>query len=232
MNISEKINEIESKIRSDAEVLTVLPLDAHKTYHKKLCEHIDIDGLYCEFGVYRGTSITTFSENINDNIIYGFDSFEGLPETWNDENPQNCYSLNGQIPDGPLDKLKQEDPGMYTTRMHTALTGWNSNIRLIKGLVEDTVPTFLEENEGPIAFAHMDLDLYSSTRSVFNNIAPRIVDGTVIAFDELLDYPEYREHEIKAFAQLLLENDLDFTPLIYHNNGYTYQQACVKIKSK
>ena len=116
--------------------------------------------------------------------------------------------------------------------MHTALTGWNSNIRLIKGLVEDTVPTFLEENEGPIAFAHMDLDLYSSTRSVFNNIAPRIVDGTVIAFDELLDYPEYREHEIKAFAQLLLENDLDFTPLIYHNNGYTYQQACVKIKSK
>ena len=183
-----------------------------------------------EFGVYRGTSITTFSENIGDNIIYGFDSFEGLPDHWNSENPQGCYNLGGKIPPGPLDKQAQIDPGMYTKEMHIPLKGWNNNIKLIQGLVQNTVKPFLDEHDGPIAFAHMDLDIYSATRSVFLDIQDRLVNGTIIAFDELLDYPEYKEHELKAFAELLIENeDIDFEPILYQNNGYSYQQVCIKI---
>ena len=229
MNIEIKIDQIEQRIRTDARVLTVLPLDGHQEYHKQLCKHISVDGLYCEFGVYRGSTITTFSEHIGDNIIYGFDSFEGLPDKWNDENPQHCYSLNGQIPLGPLDKQLQTDPGMYTTDMHVAIKGWNDNIRLIKGMVQNTVPIFLDEHTDSIAFAHLDLDIYSATKSVFNNIQHRLVNGTILAFDELLDYPEYKEHELKALAELLLDNNLDFVPLIYQNNGYSYQQVCIEI---
>jgi len=231
MNLYAKMGEIESRIRNEAEVLTILPLDGHRAYHTKLCDYITVDGLNMEFGVYRGTSITTFSNNINGKMIYGFDSFEGLPDKWDDENPQGCFSLNGNIPSGPLDKQTQVDPGMYSTAMHVALTGWNPNIKLIKGLVQDTVAPFLKEHDGPIAFMHMDLDIYSATRSVFLDTQDRLVDSTIIAFDELLDYPTYKEHELKAFAELLLENkDLDFEPLLYQNNGYSYQQATIRIR--
>ncbi len=229
MHIDSKMDEIEQKIRSKARVLTVLPLDGHKEYHRQVCQSITRGILFCEFGVYRGSTITTFSEHIGDNIIYGFDSFEGLPDAWNAENPQHCYSLDGKIPPGPLDKQLQTDPGMYTTSMHIPIRPWNDNIQLIQGMVQDTVPVFLKEHKGPIAFIHLDLDIYSATRSVLQNIQNRLIDGSVIAFDELLDYPEYRQHEMKAFAELLLENNLDFIPLIYQNNGYSYQQVCIRI---
>ena len=39
------------------------------------------NGIWIEFGVYNGHSITYIS-NFTKNIVYGFDSFEGLPETW------------------------------------------------------------------------------------------------------------------------------------------------------
>ena len=225
-----EMEEIEGRIRTEARVLTVLPLDGHKVYHEQVCQHITVDGLYCEFGVYRGSTITNFSEHIGDNVIYGFDSFEGLPDKWNDENPQHCYSLAGQIPPGPLNKQLQTDPGMYTTAMHYPIVGWNSNIELIKGMVQDTVPIFLQQHQGPIAFAHIDIDIYSAAKSVLENIQDRLVNGTILAFDELLDYPEYKEHELKAFAELLLDHPrLGYVPLIYQNNGYSYQQVCIRI---
>ena len=230
MNLYAKMDEIEAKVRNEAEVITVLPLDGHRTYHTKICDYIEVDGLHMEFGVYRGTSITTFSNNIDGKMIYGFDSFEGLPDKWDDANPKGAFNLNGMIPAGPLDKSKQIDPGMLNPAPHVFMDEWNPNIRLIKGMVQDTVGPFLEEHEGPIAFMHMDLDIYSSTRSVFLDTQHRIVDGTVIAFDELLDYPTYKEHEMKAFAELLLENDLDFEPLLYQVNGYDYTQVTVRIK--
>jgi hypothetical protein len=230
MKLEDKVQEIEARIRSEAEVMTVLPLDGHKKYLKAVCSHIKTDGLHCEFGVGRGFSTYNISSHIGDNIIYGFDSFEGLPEEWDDENPQGVYSLGGRIPPGPLIKGSQDDPGMYNTEMHPILVEWPSNVRLIQGLVQDTVPKFLDNHEGNFAFVHIDLDIYSATRSVFKNIVSRLQTGTIIAFDEFLDYPTYKEHEIKALAEMLIENEnLSYTPLIYQNNGYKYQQVTIEV---
>jgi len=43
---------------------------------------ITIDGLIMEFGVYKGESINFIADLLPNRQIYGFDSFEGLPETW------------------------------------------------------------------------------------------------------------------------------------------------------
>ena len=40
--------------------------------------------------------ICNISEN-TDNTIYGFDSFEGLHEDWDNDNPKGIYSLNGKL---------------------------------------------------------------------------------------------------------------------------------------
>ena len=39
------------------------------------------NGLYCEFGVHSGSTINHIAEQVN-GPVYGFDSFEGLPEDW------------------------------------------------------------------------------------------------------------------------------------------------------
>ena len=56
-----------------------------------------------------------------------------------------------------------------------------SNVRLYRGWFEDTLPAFCEQHPGPIAFLHLDADLYSSTRTVFDLLGDGIVPGTVIA---------------------------------------------------
>ena len=74
MTIDEKVNEIESRIRSEARVLNVLPLDGNARYLKEVSECISLAGLHCEFGVYRGSSIGFLSSYIGESVpIYGFD---------------------------------------------------------------------------------------------------------------------------------------------------------------
>ncbi len=45
-------------------------------------QHVDAarEGLVCEFGVYRATTIN-FIASLTSKTVHGFDSFEGLPET-------------------------------------------------------------------------------------------------------------------------------------------------------
>ena len=49
---------------------------------KSSIQSVEIDGLFLEFGVYKGRSIKYTSKLIQKSRIYGFDSFSGLPETW------------------------------------------------------------------------------------------------------------------------------------------------------
>ncbi len=44
--------------------------------------HIDTEGLVLEFGVSRGTTINHIAKKLPNQTVYGFDSFEGLPEEW------------------------------------------------------------------------------------------------------------------------------------------------------
>lgn len=48
---------------------------------------------------------------------------------------------------------------------------------------------------------HIDCDLYGSTRTVLAEAAPWLVPGTVIVFDDLLGYPGYEQHELRAFEE-------------------------------
>ena len=43
-----------------------------------------IDGLFLEFGVYKADSLNFISKLFEQNQVYGFDSFQGLPEFWRD----------------------------------------------------------------------------------------------------------------------------------------------------
>lgn len=138
---------------------------------------ITVDGLYLEFGVAAGTSINFVAPKVTAKV-YGFDSFDGLPEDW--------------LPGAPKGQFKQE-----------SLPQVPENVELVVGLFDDTLPAFLQQHPGPIAFLHIDCDIYSSTKTIFELCHDRIVPGTVIVFDEYFNYPGWRDHEFKAFHEFL-----------------------------
>ena len=111
-----------------------------------------------------------------DQEVYGFDSFEGLPEQWHNE-PKGSYSTNRVIPTVP------------------------DNVSLYAGWFEDTLPEFLKNHTGPVRFMNIDCDIYSSTKTVLDLLADRIISGTVIVFDEYIGNEHWREDEFKAFQE-------------------------------
>ena len=134
-----------------------------------------LEGLVLEFGVYNGKSIRNIASIVNTEV-HGFDSFEGIPENWNDE-PSGSYSANGELPVVP------------------------SNVTLHQGWFEDTLPKFIKENSSPIRFMNIDCDLYSSTKTIFDLLGLQVVPGTVIVFDEFIGYKSWKDDEFKAFQE-------------------------------
>lgn len=134
-----------------------------------------VAGLVLEFGVRHGTTIGQIAATAAQEV-HGFDTFTGLPEDWH-EHRAGTYSTEGELPPVP------------------------ANVRLHSGLFADTLPGFLETHPGPVRFANIDCDLYSATETVLTLLAPRIVAGTVLVFDEYLFTAHWREDEFRAFQE-------------------------------
>lgn len=120
---------------------------------------------YLEFGVYRGDSMRYWTHKHRNprSQFFGFDTFEGLPESWGNLMKKGDLSTDGNVP-------KIDDP----------------RVRFFKGLFQDTLPSFLVSNslEGKRLVINNDSDLYSSTLFTLCSLHPLIRKGTVIVFDE------------------------------------------------
>jgi hypothetical protein len=158
-------------------------------------------GLVCEFGVATGKSINHIAGLLPDVTVYGFDSFEGLPEDWQTYYPKGSFKME-------------------------ALPEVRSNVQLVKGWFRESLPMFLEEHPGQAVFLHVDCDLYSSTKDIFELMATRLRPGSVLVFDEYFNYPGWKEGEHKAFMEFIERTAQSFEYL-----GYTKanEQVAVKI---
>jgi len=162
---------------------------------------ITVDGLIIECGVFKGRSINLIAQHLPEKTIYGFDSFEGLPENWTGWKDHQKGALAT-----PLPQVKD-------------------NVVLIKGWFDDTLPKFHQEQPmEAIGLLHIDCDLYSSTVTILETLVTRIVPGTVIVFDEYLNFVTWREHEAKAFAEFCEKYKVKF-----RFKAYGFFQAVVVI---
>jgi hypothetical protein len=154
-------------------------------------EHIKLqhkeNTLWLEFGVEEGNTINYISKFTNDKV-YGFDSFEGLPEKWRDGFDKGAFNMNGRLPDV------------------------NSNVELVKGYFNETLMNFIQTHNKKISFIHMDADLYSSTKYVLNTLKDYIDTDCIIVFDELVNYPGFDGDtgELKAFYEFITENNVEY----------------------
>ena len=150
------------------------------------CRLARIDGLHLEFGVRSGHTINLIARRLRKRTIHGFDSFEGLPEQW------SGYSM---------------DTGAFGGE---GLPAVEPNVELHVGWFDDTLPAFLGRHAGPVAFVHVDSDIYSSARTILTELAPRFRPGSVIVFNEYFNYPNWRRHEFRAFQEFCEEYAVEY----------------------
>lgn len=125
----------------------------------------------------------------------------GLPEAWVGDDKltfgAGSFSLEGQLPYVP------------------------SNAFLLKGLFSDSIPMLLEQQklwatssksnslsagnyvkgdkqdqDAPLAYIHIDCDLFAGAHDALTMLSHKIVPGTVILFDELINYNRYKDNEV------------------------------------
>lgn len=134
------------------------------------------EGMFLEFGVYQGRTINICSDLRPNNHFYGFDSFEGLPENWKlaDTNKHS--------------RITSVDKGHFAV---DELPQVNDNVTLIKGFFDVSLDPWIYQhldNQSTISWLHIDSDLYSSAKCVLNKLNKYIAPGTIIRFDELVDW--------------------------------------------
>jgi len=150
-------------------------------------------GDWAEFGVCSGKSARKMLEMLpSDRKLYLFDSFEGLPEDWERED-------DIKRPKGFF-KLEKEQIPKFNDERAILKIGW----------FKDTIPTFAEEHQEPLALIHIDCDIYSSTICVLDNLNNIIVPGTIIIFDEIYNYLGSPKNEYRALKEFQYKHERQF----------------------
>ena len=175
--------------------------DDRLALHRLALGHVSLPGLMLEFGVKRGATIKAIAA-LTTATVHGFDSFEGLPEDWTGTSMRK---------------------GKFTTR--GTLSKVPPNVVLHAGWFNETLPGFVRAQQGPVAFVHIDSDLYSSAQTIFEHLSDWIVAGSVIVFDEYFNFPAWEQHEFKAFQEFVIGQGVHYEYL-----GFTRKSGSVAVK--
>jgi len=167
-----------------------------------------VAGGYLEFGVFKGGTIRYIEKRLRrmgktDAIIHGFDSFQGLPKAWGGSSlGRSAFSTKGKLPRVP------------------------PNVVLHKGWFTDTILQWRASVTAPLAFLHVDCDIYSSTVEVLEGLYDRMQVGTVIVFDEYFNYPNWKQHEFRAWRECVERHNLTYEYL-----AFARHQVAIRIRT-
>jgi Macrocin-O-methyltransferase (TylF) len=129
-------------------------------------------GHIVEFGSYRGGSAMFMAKLAQKYLpgtqVYGLDTFEGMPET--DKMIDGHHA--GDFGDAVLEEIE-------AARQDSKL----DNLHFIKGLFEDTCPEVIRRC-GSINMVHIDCDIYHAALYAWDQVAPAMVQGGYIVFDD------------------------------------------------
>ena len=174
--------------------------DLHDAIQNEVSVNLASNGLILEFGVATGRTLNHWARLFPTQVIFGFDGFEGLPEDWGWRMKEGHFA--------------QKLPNVA------------NNCQLVVGWFDDTLPDFVKQHTAPIALLHLDADLYSSTDTVLKALKKQIVPGTVIVFDEYLNYPNWENHEYLAWQQFAKQHKVNYEYIGFVSK---HQQVAVRV---
>lgn len=174
-----------------------------KRHLSSVWDAAEVSGYTMEFGVFNGYTLNALARHCNPETVWGFDSFQGLPEFWNMHNGQGLSA--GYF---AVDQLPQVEP----------------NAKLVAGWFNDTLPDWLNQNLDPVRLLHIDCDIYSSAHYVLDTLNSRIQPGTAIVFDDFYawhdpnSYTNWHQGEFLALKHWM--EKYDRTIEILYRTGY------------
>jgi hypothetical protein len=134
---------------------------------KSVSEKIKGDIIEC--GVYRGGSLIVLGKKLkkleSDKILYGLDTFEGHPYT-----DKDTPHIKGNLGDTSYNDV-------YEIIKKLQL----ENVKLLKGRFIDTFPSLKNKR---FCFAHVDCNLYQSSRECLEFLLPRMTKKGIIFFED------------------------------------------------
>lgn len=175
-------------------------------------------GDYLEFGVFNGTSLSCAHRVLNELSMnhvrcFGFDSFEGLPQ------------------EAARDDKGIWFPGQFACRISVTrklLSERNidwERVTLIKGWFNDSLNDETIKRYGitSASVVMIDCDLYSSTASCLEFIAPILTDNAVLIFDDWNSHnlADKKLGERKAFEEFIAEHSEFAAEQIEGYNGFS-----------
>lgn len=148
----------------------------------------DVEGDIVECGVFKGASFMRFAGLVKlynqdtDREIIGFDTFGDFPETTNlgDKEEREAFI---QETKGGQSISKDELENFLSNKGIT-------NYQLIKGDLCNTAKQFAEQNKNKkIALLNIDTDIYEPAVAIIEHLAPLVVPGGIIIFDDYGVFP-------------------------------------------
>jgi O-methyltransferase len=124
-----------------------------------------LPGEVWECGVYRGGTAMLLADRLaaTGRTLRLFDTFEGMPET----NAARDWHKPGDFKDTSIESVRSRVNG--------------AGVQFHKGLIPET---FRGLESSRIAFAHVDVDIYSAVRACCEFIFPRLSVGGIMVFDD------------------------------------------------
>ncbi len=149
----------------------------------------NIKGSIIECGVHEGGGLMTWAHlsaimephNYSRKVI-GFDTFKGFPGLSSKDlknfQKKGYFKENYDTYSDIKSSIKLYDSNRSLNHVEKVI--------LVKGNAEKTIPQFLKNNKHLlISLIWLDFDIYKPTSVALKNLIPRLVKGSVIAFDEL-----------------------------------------------
>lgn len=182
----------------------------HLWHAHRWVEHLIVDGVV---PILAGADPSCLRR-----VLYGFDSFEGLPEPTEVLDGQPDWMGRGSFAAG--------EAGVRAELRRNGVP--DQSAVLVPGWFDDSLTA--EQGPEQVALAHIDCDLYESTAVALQWLAPRLVDGAILIFDdwwlyrgrpdrgEQRAFAEFRAaHPELAFVELLRSTTVSF--LVHRNDG-------------
>ena len=183
--------------------------------YEYLCDFFEelknVPGMVVECGYGYGSSFLCLASiaSKEERGLWAFDSFQGFPDpTQEDLSPRNARrgEWNHRSRQEALDQIRRFGlPPAYV----------ENRVRLVPGFVEETLQKNLPTD--PIAFLHIDLDLYSAYKCSLEQLFPLVAEGGIVLFDE------YEYIETWPGAKLAVDEyfrDLPYTVLQHKSGKY------------
>jgi O-methyltransferase len=125
----------------------------------------------CGVNVGRGSYLMLAANPNNTKHLYGFDSFEGLSETTQDDRPRDARAKPWQARDLAVDEAMAR----------SNLRAFDGRFTLLKGWIPER---FDEVADKRFSFVHVDVDLYEPTRDSIAFFWPRLNAGGLLVCDD------------------------------------------------